>query len=122
MVSFEHFSSCGGHFCGHIEFFLEIFSNWVATIVRAKHGTKKHRFIFQLDNLLEMVAMLAAILKIYIPEWLPLSSTMWYAKFGYKRLTGLGGVSGQTDRRTDGQTDRLTDKTKVMPHYFKKMN
>ena len=86
--------------------------------MRGKLGTKKHRFIFQLDNLLAVAAMLAAILKIYIQEWLPLSSKMLYAKFGYKRLTGLGGVSGQMDR----QTDRRTDKTKGMPHYFKKIN
>ena len=114
MVSFEHFSSCGGHFRSHIDFFFEIFSNWVATIVRAKLGMKKQRFIFQIDNLLTMAAILAVILRIYIQEWLPLSSKILYAKFGYKRLSRLGGVSEQTDR--------AMKKTKSMAPYFKKIN
>ena len=44
-------------FAAILNFFSEIFSNWVTTIVRAKLGTKKQRFIFQLDNLLTMAAI-----------------------------------------------------------------
>ena len=53
-----------------------------------------------------MVTLLAAILRIYIQEWLPLSSKILHAKFGYKRLSGLGGVSGRTDGQSHGQNKK----------------
>ena len=49
-----------------LDFFGKYFQMGLQHLVRAKLGTKKHRFIFQLDNLLAMAAMLAAILKIFI--------------------------------------------------------
>ena len=82
-------------------------------------GAERSTSHFSQGRPLAKAAILAAILGEKIAEKLHLNAKVLRAKFGYKRPSGLRGVSGQTDRQTDGRTDGQT-KQKECPTISKK--
>ena len=76
---------------------------FVTKVMCTKCGAERPTSHFSQGRPLAMAAILVAILEKKVDEKLHLNAKIQYAKFGYKRPDGLGGVGEITHRQTHRQ-------------------